>query len=78
LRVGPSHSTNAVGLEVAAGALGWSALPAAAGVLAGRLGLEAIPQALCACSLAVLLIHEALLAFERRQGRAAAPAPDPC
>lgn len=60
-RVGDSHSTNAVGVQIAAGSLGWAALPAAAGVLAGRLGLETIPLFVVAAAVAVLLLHEALL-----------------
>lgn len=60
-RVGDAHSANAVGVQIAAGSLGWAALPAAAGVLAGWRGLEAIPLFLLASALLLLLLHEALL-----------------
>jgi creatinine amidohydrolase len=60
-RVGDAHSANAVGVQIAAGSLGWAVLPAIAGVLAERLGLESVPLFLLGSALAVLLLHEALL-----------------
>jgi fucose permease len=59
-RVGEAHAANAIGFQVAAAALGQSLLPALAGVLAERAGLEVLGPLLLAAGLALLLIHEAL------------------
>jgi fucose permease len=64
-RVGDAHSANAVGIQISLASLGWAVLPAAAGVLARRRGLEVIPPFLLLCALAVVLLHEALLASSR-------------
>src|SRR5262249_26834888 len=45
-RVGTGHAANAVGVQIAAAALGQSLLPAPLGLLAGTLGLEAIGPSL--------------------------------
>ncbi len=74
-RVGHAHAANAVGFQVAAAALGQSLLPAGAGLLAGRLGLETIPMLLGGLCAAVFAAHEALLAsvrYGRPSGRAGA------
>src|SRR5438270_785786 len=42
-RLGPIHAPNAIGLQVAAAAVGVGVLPGLAGVLANRWGLEIIP-----------------------------------
>jgi fucose permease len=60
-RFGEAHSANAVGVQIAAGSLGWAMLPAIAGVLAQRLGLESVPPFLLGSALAVLLLHAALI-----------------
>jgi hypothetical protein len=57
-RVGDPHASNAVGFQVAAGALGVSLLPAVVGVLAGWLGLAIVGPALVAEALALFAMHE--------------------
>lgn len=42
-RVGVLHTANTIGMQVSAAAIGMSLMPALAGALAGRLGLEVIP-----------------------------------
>jgi fucose permease len=59
-RLGPRHVANAVGFQVAAAAVGQSALPALAGVAAQHLGLEAVPAALVVGALALFGVHEVL------------------
>ena len=54
-RVEERHLTNSIGMQIAGAGLGASALPALAGVLARRFGLETIPAYL-AVTLAVLLL----------------------
>ena len=60
-RVGPSRAAHAIGFQVSAATLGAGALPAAAGLLAGRVGLEAIGSFLVGGTLAVLALHEWVL-----------------
>jgi fucose permease len=60
-RLGPAHTANAVGVQVAASALGQSLVPAAFGWLADETRLEAVPRALLATALALFAVH-ALLA----------------
>jgi fucose permease len=55
-RLGPAHTANAVGVQVAAAALGQSLLPALIGVPAARLGLELLPRALVALALGLLAV----------------------
>lgn len=64
-RVGPEHAADAVGIQVSASAVGVAALPALAGLVAGRFGLEAIGVFITCCALAVLGGHEVV----RRGGR---------
>jgi fucose permease len=59
-RVGEAHVANAIGFQVAAAALGQSLLPALAGILAERAGLEILGPLLLGAGLALFLIHEAL------------------
>jgi fucose permease len=61
-RVGPAHTANAVGLQVAAAALGQAGLPALVGIAAARATLEVAP-------LAVLGFAVALFAVNARVGR---------
>jgi fucose permease len=62
-RVGDAHSANAVGIQISLASVGWAVLPAAAGLLARRRGLESVPPFLMVCALAVVVLHEALRAF---------------
>jgi fucose permease len=55
-----SHTANAVGLQIALAALGQSALPAGAGILAAASSLEAVPLALLGATLLLWLCHRAL------------------
>jgi fucose permease len=73
-RLGPSHAPNAVGFQVAAAALGQSLVPAGAGILAARVGLDAVPLALVGLSAVLFALHEGLLRNDRRglRDRAAA------
>jgi len=57
-RVGEPHAANAVGFQVAAGALGVSLLPAALGLLAAALGLAVVGPALVVEALALFALHE--------------------
>jgi fucose permease len=66
-RLGPAHTANAVGVQVAAAALGQSLLPALTGVLAARLGLELLPRALVALALGLLAV-DALVRRAPRHG----------
>ena len=59
-RLTPAHAANAVGLQVAAAALGQSLLPAAIGVGAAAVGLELVPGALLACAVLLLAANERL------------------
>lgn len=70
-RLGDEHAAGGVGLQVAAAALGAALVPAAMGVVAGRVGLESVGWMMLALALAVLAVQEALLA----PGRAAAARP---
>ena len=72
-RLGPEHAPHAIGLQVAAAALGVGVLPGLAGVLASRLGLEVIPPFLLAATLLMLVMFEAT----HRQPIALRPAPAP-
>jgi fucose permease len=55
-----AHSANAVGLQVAAAAVGQSILPASVGVLADSFGLEVIPTALLSAALLLLAVYAVL------------------
>ncbi len=57
-RVGAEHAANAIGFQVAAASLGATFLPALAGVLAERAGLEVIGPFLLATSVVLFLLHE--------------------
>jgi fucose permease len=59
-RLGPVHAPNAIGLQVAAAALGVGVLPGMAGVLAKHLGLEVIPQFLLAVTVVMIALFEAI------------------
>jgi fucose permease len=80
-RVGPQHTANAVGLQVAAAAVGQAGLPALLGILAEAHGLEIVPQALLGASLLLLAVHHGLerMPAARRlaAARERAPATEP-
>jgi hypothetical protein len=59
-RLGPAHTPNAVGFQVAAAASGQSLLPSAMGALAARSGFEAIPLALVAAAGLLVVTYEML------------------
>ena len=60
-RVGEAHAAHAIGFQVAAATLGAGTLPAAAGVVMRRAGLEALGPFLLASSVLLLLLHERAL-----------------
>jgi fucose permease len=59
--VGPEHAANAIGFQISAASLGFATLPGLAGLLAERLGLEAIGPILVAFATAMFLLHEAFV-----------------
>jgi fucose permease len=59
-RLGPAHTANAVGFQVAAAAVGQSAVPAAVGVLADARGLAWVPLAVLALAALLFAAHEVL------------------
>lgn len=68
-RVGDGLAPHAVGFQVSAATLGVAAVPSFAGVVAGWLGLDAIGWVIAACALALLLLHERLVALADRPAR---------
>ena len=71
--VGRRHSPNAIGLQLAGGALGSVLTPWTVGVLETSLGPEVIAVALLALALAQFAVHEAILQTESRRPPLAAP-----
>jgi fucose permease len=67
-RVGTEHAANAIGFQIASGGLGFSLLPALAGVLAELMGLEIIGPFLLLISVTMFLLHE--VAARRRLNNA--------
>ena len=59
-RLGSAHTGNGVGFQIAAAVLGQSLLPAFAGVLAGKLGLEIIGPALLVAAIVLLALIQGL------------------
>jgi fucose permease len=59
-RLGPSHTANAVGFQIAFAALGGALLPSLVGILAQRLGVAVIGPALFGIAAALWLIYELL------------------
>jgi fucose permease len=68
-RVGAGHTANAIGLQTAAGYLGVGVLPALAGNLAERLGLETIGPFLVVSGVLMLLLHEVIVRSYRGESR---------
>jgi fucose permease len=64
-RVGESHTTNAIGFQVAAAALGQASLPALVGYLARAHGLAVVAPSMLTAALVVLVLHEAMTAASR-------------
>lgn len=62
-RLGPAHAPHAIGFQVAAASIGFGILPALAGMLAQRAGLEAVPIFALALALAMVVLFEAVLRF---------------
>jgi fucose permease len=59
-RVGLRHTGNTVGMQIAGATLGASLVPAATGVIVGRVGLEVVAPIVLAGTLALALLHELL------------------
>ena len=59
--VGQEHAANAIGFQISAASLGFATLPGLAGLLAEKLGLEAIGPILIAFALLMFLLHEAFV-----------------
>jgi fucose permease len=57
-RVGQRHAAHAIGFQISAATLGAGTLPALAGVLARRCGLESLGPFLLATTLLLVLLHE--------------------
>lgn len=76
-RLGEVHTGNGVGVQIAAAVLGQSLLPAAAGMLANRFGLEIVGAVLFTAALVLWAVSEVLPTVAARPLRpapAAAPA----
>ncbi len=56
-RVGRRHAAHAIGFQISAATLGSGVLPAAAGLVMSRLGLEALGPSLLGLSLLLVLLH---------------------
>jgi Asp/Glu/hydantoin racemase len=66
-----------IGFQVSAASLGAAGVPAFAGVLAKRLGLEVIGPVLLGVAIALLVLHEVIVQLTRASGRHGVPvAPD--
>lgn len=61
-RVGTEHAPNAVGFQVAGARIGSAGLSGLAGTLAERFGLETVGPLLLASAIAMLMVHEAIVA----------------
>jgi fucose permease len=59
-RLGEVHTANGVGFQIAAAVLGQSLLPALAGVLASRLGLDVVAPTLLAAAILLLALYEVM------------------
>lgn len=60
-RLGPALSAHAVGFQVGAAMVGAAAVPGALGLIAGRVGLEAVPVGAAVLAVAVWVLHEGLI-----------------
>lgn len=75
-RLGPRHTANAVGFQIAAAMLGGSMLPTIVGVLARNFGLESIGLFILVVSLGLFTLHEILL-LASAGNRSVSARPDP-
>ena len=71
-RVGQRDASHAIGFQIAAAALGGAAVPALAGIVAKRHGLEILGPYLFIVAVVLLVLHEGVLRFARGEdpGRA--------
>lgn len=70
-RFGADRAAAIIGVQVAAASLGIAGLPALAGALAARVGLEVIPALLVLASVGLVLLHEVVVRAADGPGRAA-------
>jgi len=68
-RLGPAHTANAVGFQIAAAVLGQSLVPALIGLMARRLGLEIVAPALLFSALVLAGLHLSLTVAGSRAER---------
>jgi fucose permease len=59
-RVGAEHAANAIGFQLASGSLGFALLPALAGTLAEKVGLEIVGPFLLVAATVMFVLHEAV------------------
>jgi fucose permease len=71
-RFGPAQAATVIGFEVGAASLGIAGLPALAGVLAARQGLEVIPVVLVVGGVVMMALHEGVLRLAVPPARPAA------
>jgi fucose permease len=71
-RLGSGYAAHAIGFQISAACMGGAALPAAAGLIARRHGLEAITGFQLGVAVVLLLLHEVVLTAGRRAPAAAA------
>lgn len=62
-RLGPEHAPHAIGFQVAAASIGFGILPALAGFLAKRAGLESVPVFALSLAVAMIVLFEIVLRF---------------
>ena len=67
-RFGARQASTIIGFQVGAAALGIAGLPALAGVLAARVGLEVITLLLVVASAGMVALHEAVVRLAARAG----------
>jgi fucose permease len=70
-RLGPAHTANAIGLQIAAAVLGQSLIPALVGVLARRLTLEIVAPSILIAAVLLFALYEALTAVSSKTPRGA-------
>jgi fucose permease len=71
-RLGDANAANAIGFQIAAATISWSCLPAAIGLLAGKMGLAIIAPALFLVSVVLFVLHEGLV-LSRKNGSEVVP-----
>lgn len=74
-RVGRQHAANAISLQTGAASIGLALLPGLAGVIARRVGLEALGPFLVAGAVLMLLLNTAAVSAARRGAAATAETP---